>query len=83
MEVQCAARREAFGAFNLLRRVTYLGARIKSGLRCKAGGSDKQRCRGQSQEVAELASSDLRFFITFIRKVSLIRRSCVAYISFV
>jgi hypothetical protein len=74
MEIQAAIRRKRFSAFDVSGGQRLGRARIERSLRRKARSSGEQRRRSQSQKIAELASSYLRFLIALVRKLSLIRR---------
>ena len=83
VEVQAAIRREHFPARDLCGRKRGGIPGFKRSLRSKTTGPKKKRRRGQSEKITKLATCNLRLFVTFIRKLRLVRSGGRAHVIFV
>ena len=83
MKIQRGAGSESLSAFNSVWQKRFCLASINRRLAGETGRAYEQRRGSKSQKVAELTPRNLRFLIAFIRKLSLKRRGCLAYIVFV
>ena len=83
VEIERGVESKALGSFDASRRQSFSLPRIDRGLCGETCSANKEPRRGQSQEVAELTSSNLCFFAVLVWKLALMRRSRATHITFI
>src|SRR5215472_1243969 len=82
-EVKRSARQELRRALDLQGHKSFSASRIERRFSCESAGADKQSRRCQPEKVTELAARYLRFFITLVGKVGLMRSGGFAHIALI